>query len=487
MTRNDAPHCKKLVLDAGPLLSLSPLRGLAETYVTVPQVLAELKDSRAREHFERLGLLSGVKVEVRSPDAASLAYVIQWAKKTGDYSVLSHPDLCVLALTYLLKEEEKNQTQKEKGGAATAPTSAEADSDAIVENAVDPTTQTATVEVEDLADQMEEATLQDGAEQENLEQENLESEHQKEDIPVHVDETAQNEESMEPLEPLDVEITPLASEQTEQPISSSTAANRTSPTPLYDDPSDEDDGEGEWITPHNVGLHKSRALDLLPQDGTDRKGKKVMIIGSGCMTADFAMQNVLLQMGLNLVGLEGQRIERIKSWVLRCHACFKICKDNSKKFCPSCGNPTLLRASVTVSAPGAAANSPVMQVHLKPNFQYKTRGTKYSIPAPKAGSAKTGAGTGLILREDQVEYMRAKKRADGKREREEERLMKGIMGRGVDSRGGVSSWMDPDWVPEIISVGSGGRGRTSHNSKMDGDMPQIGYGRKNPNEKRRKK
>lgn len=68
------PQCKNLVLDAGPLLSLSPLRGLAETYFTVPQVLSELKDNRAREHFERLGLMSGVKVEVRSPSAASLAY-----------------------------------------------------------------------------------------------------------------------------------------------------------------------------------------------------------------------------------------------------------------------------------------------------------------------------------------------------------------------------------------------------------------------------
>jgi RNA-binding protein NOB1 len=306
------------------------------------------------------------------------------------------------------------------------------------------------------------------------------------------------------LEPLDVEITPTTIQESEHPPEASTSVDRSSPTPLYDDPSDEDDGEGEWITPSNVALHKSRALDLLPEDGTQSKGKQV-IIGSGCMTADFAMQNVLLQMGLNLVGLEGKRIERVKSWVLRCHACFKyvflsvetltgcpdyafprICKDQSKKFCPSCGNPTLLRASVTVSAPGAAANTPVMQVHLKPNFQYKTRGTKYSIPAPKAGSAKTGPGTGLILREDQIEYMRAKKRADGKREREEEKLMKGILGRGVDNRGGVSSWMDPDWVPEIISVGSGGKGRTSRNSRMDGDLPQIGYGRKNPNEKRRK-
>ena len=68
------PTCKHLVLDAGPLLSLSPLRGLAETYYTVPQVLDELKDKRAREHFERLGLSAGVRIEVRGPDAAALAH-----------------------------------------------------------------------------------------------------------------------------------------------------------------------------------------------------------------------------------------------------------------------------------------------------------------------------------------------------------------------------------------------------------------------------
>lgn len=68
------PACKHLVLDAGPLLSLSPLRGLAEIYYTVPQVLNELKDKRAREHFERLGLSAGVKIEVQSPDAKSLTH-----------------------------------------------------------------------------------------------------------------------------------------------------------------------------------------------------------------------------------------------------------------------------------------------------------------------------------------------------------------------------------------------------------------------------
>lgn len=66
-------RCTTLILDAGPLLSLSPLRGLAETYVTTPQILAELKDKRARQHFERLGLTAGVKVDVQSPNAQSLA------------------------------------------------------------------------------------------------------------------------------------------------------------------------------------------------------------------------------------------------------------------------------------------------------------------------------------------------------------------------------------------------------------------------------
>lgn len=66
-------RCKKLVLDAGPLLSLSPLRGLAETFVTVPQVLAELKDRKAREHLEKLASNYGIKIEVMSPDPVSLA------------------------------------------------------------------------------------------------------------------------------------------------------------------------------------------------------------------------------------------------------------------------------------------------------------------------------------------------------------------------------------------------------------------------------
>ncbi|KAG6880159.1 hypothetical protein C0992_004611 [Termitomyces sp. T32_za158] len=466
------PRCRNLVLDAGPLLSLSPLRGLAETYITVPQVLAELKDKRARDHFEQLGLLSGVQVKVQSPDSTSLAHTIQWAKKTGDYSVLSHADLCVLALTYALHEEAKKIQQQ----------NVEASSEAS-RNSTEPEKNLEASAVEEISSILEDLPLEDQAEtvEEGSSGAKVEDTAERdvtEQPPVEAEEEA--------LEPLDVELQAI---EKDRPAASPPQAlpSKNSSEPIFDDPSDPDDGEGEWITPSNVAFHKSRALDLLPSSGP--KGKKKAddkMIDTGCMTADFAMQNVLLQMGLNLVGTEGKRIEKVKSWVLRCHACFKICKDNSKKFCPSCGNPSLLRASVTVSAPGASSDAPVMQVHLKPNFQYKIRGTKYSIPAPKAGSAKGGTGDNIILREDQPEYMRAKKKVDGKREREEAKMLKGILGRGPEGATGVGSWMDPDWIPEILSVGAGGKGRTIKSGGMDGDLPQIGYGKRNPNAARRK-
>lgn len=131
-----------------------------------------------------------------------------------------------------------------------------------------------------------------------------------------------NEIQEEPLEPLEVELKPIE-DDAPRPQPADNVPTRDPSEPIYDDPSDSDDGEGEWITPGNVSLHKSRALDLLPDAGAKGKRKADQVIDAGCMTADFAMQNVLLQMGLNLVGVEGKRIEKVKSWVLRCHACFK--------------------------------------------------------------------------------------------------------------------------------------------------------------------
>jgi len=81
------------------------------------------------------------------------------------------------------------------------------------------------------------------------------------------------------------------------------------------------DSEGDWITPANVSSHRNHDLGLLPADGTSFAPNTP--IGAACMTGDFAVQNVLLGMGMGLVGEGGKRISKVRNWVLRCHACFK--------------------------------------------------------------------------------------------------------------------------------------------------------------------
>ena len=66
------PRIKHLILDAGPLLSLTPLRHLASHFYTTPAVLQELRDPKAREYYQNLGL-SGVDVQVVQPGGEAMA------------------------------------------------------------------------------------------------------------------------------------------------------------------------------------------------------------------------------------------------------------------------------------------------------------------------------------------------------------------------------------------------------------------------------
>ncbi|EJD53961.1 hypothetical protein AURDEDRAFT_180333 [Auricularia subglabra TFB-10046 SS5] len=428
------PAVIDLVLDAGPLLSQTPLRGVAEHYYTVPHVISEIQDKSAREYLERLGLVAGINIQTRNPDTASLLKVIACAKKSGDYAVLSQTDLAVLALTLSLHEKAVAAAAKVEADATATPeevstTATTSESTAPAE----PTPSTQEESVQAVAEAPEAAQLND---------ENATT--AEEQQPDNIEEVTDSEDSEED-----------------------------------DEEEDDDDGEGEWITPDNVARHKSRALDLIPEANSGEAPKTVLV---GCMTADYAMQNVLLHLGLNLLDVEGRRISTVKTWVLRCHACFKLCKDSSKKFCPTCGNATLLRTSITTKAPETPGGAPVVQVHLKRNFQYRNRGSKYSIPAPKPGSSKKGSGEGLILREDQQEWQRAVRRDKVRQEKDERRMLRALKnqedGHGVK----VGAWNDPDWVPEMLVVGAGGKGR----SMRDG-LPAIGHGRKNPNERRKKR
>jgi hypothetical protein len=58
---------------------------------------------------------------------------------------------------------------------------------------------------------------------------------------------------------------------------------------------------------------------------------------TACVTTDFSMQNVLMQMGLNVVSVDGMLVRAAKQWVLRCMACFKVHYEMDRLFCSKCG------------------------------------------------------------------------------------------------------------------------------------------------------
>ncbi|OCF34817.1 RNA-binding protein NOB1 [Kwoniella heveanensis CBS 569] len=434
---SSATTIQHLILDAGPLLSLTPLRHLATSFHTTPLVFAELRDPKAREHWERLGL-AGVDVRVEPPSAEAMARVTEFAKKTGDFAVLSQTDLSVAALTYQYEaalngvegiRTEPGQRIKKKSTQENAPQQPSEEVDGEVETQAQE--EMNAVDVEEVTRSIDQVLL-DGASQAS-----------------DPDPTSATDE---------VDAAPSHSET----LQKSPAEGPQSHLPP--DIDNESDG-GEWITPSNLTTHRSRDLGLITPNGSNQAEPPAV----ACMTGDFAVQNILLGMGLGLVGEGGKKITKVKSFVLRCHACFKICKDSSKRFCPSCGNATLLRTTVSTDS-----KTGQQSVHLKKNFQYHTRGTKYSIPDPKMGRAKgqQKGGSGLILREDQMEWSDAVRHQDRQRVKEEKRAAKGAL----------EGWNDPDWLPEIITVGMSGKGRSGGQG-----MPTIGHGRKNPNQARRKR
>lgn len=93
-----------LVLDTAPLLTIaySQLKSFNAThYYTVPLAREEVKDETARGALE----IWGSELRIRQPLAKSIQEVTSFAKKTGDYAVLSIADIHVLALTYELECE----------------------------------------------------------------------------------------------------------------------------------------------------------------------------------------------------------------------------------------------------------------------------------------------------------------------------------------------------------------------------------------------
>lgn len=411
-----------VVLDTGAIIKNEPpvstLLNQAETLVTVPAIISEIKDAATRSRVE-----TTLKpfLTIRSPGPASVKFVTDFARKTGDLAVLSKPDIQIIALTYEIECERNGgdwrlrRAPGQKGVNGAPPmreeTKGKGEAAELAEATSDPVAVT---------------TTGDSAVQSNATE--------------VVPESATGEADFVSQLTEDVQATSLDNKPEDQASEPVTADIQSD---------SESDGEG-WITPSN--LKKKQAEDAAGSTAQTPEPKTMQV---GVLTSDFAMQNVILQINLNLLSPTMSRIKQLKTYVLRCHACFNVSKDLSKQFCPRCGQPSLTRVSCSTDANGQ------FKLHLKKNMQWNNRGNRFSVPKPVHGSAngrsqgggKQGWGNDLMLAEDQKEYQRAATQEKRQKKR---------------------SLMDEDYLPSILT---GDRNRT-------GGRPRVGAGR-NVNSRKR--
>lgn len=353
------------VIDANAIIQRDGLLNLKREFdriVTIPQVLAEIRDGSSRRALSALPF----SIETQEPTDESMQAVVSFARETGDLHALSTVDMGLIALARSIEVEYYGSDHLR-----TRPAPPKALRKPVIDEKNLPGWG---------------VSGGDWAEIDKI-----------------------NEEEEAAAKAL------ILGEQEENESHISTKVQMLS-LDMPDDQRESADGEdeqGEWETAYkNKG--KTRKMkkkerrrqereeeeECLPEvahgevEHLEEEEEEVAEHPAGesnviSMTADFAMQNVILQMGLRLAAPDGKKIDSVTRWVLRCSACHQVTKEVGRLFCPRCGNATLDKVKVTISPDGSEQYG-VRKKHI-------LRGTRYSLPKPKGGRNRDP-----ILREDQL-------------------------------------------------------------------------------------
>ncbi|XP_022181778.1 RNA-binding protein NOB1 [Myzus persicae] len=140
------------------------------------------------------------------------------------------------------------------------------------------------------------------------------------------------------------------------------------PDRLSDDVSELEIDDG-WITEDNI-------KDINKNNGDDLTEEKAKV---GCITTDYAVQNVLKQIGLSVIALDGRVIKEVRTYIRRCYGCFTLTSNMTRLFCPKCGNKSLKRVAVYLDEDGK------QRVYINGKRPLSIKGKKYSLPKPQGG------------------------------------------------------------------------------------------------------
>jgi len=241
------------------------LERIASEFYTVNEVFDEVRDRQARLTLQTFPF----EIKVRQPHPSAIKAVVDFSKKTGDFYGLSNTDIKILALTLTLEREvngiEHIRTEPLLQASKKSEPSSQSDNSSIASN-------------EETKEELNE----------HKDEEEVEEEQQEE-------EEEQEQEQQKEEEKVD---NPLTQQSPQQPTSSRR----------------DDDDEGGWITPENIKQVKLK---------TQGEFETLEHVKVGCITTDFSMQNVLLQIGLNLISIDGMKIKKLKQWILKCQTCSK--------------------------------------------------------------------------------------------------------------------------------------------------------------------
>ncbi|KAI5961599.1 nob1 [Candida pseudojiufengensis] len=442
-------HIETVILDAGPLITqpAATLQQYANKYFTTPGVFSELKDETVRQQLT----IWGSALEIKQPKQEYIDKVITFAKLTGDYSVLSVNDIHIIALAYefeiinggILRSfpgeklgNEDNDLNKDQ-----SPVNKNDDGFSVVRK----------------------GRKRGGKRQ--REKREAELKKLQEEAEKNQEQDEVNEVQDQSDEITQVEVREEKPEVDGEKDAESSAITTPEQSEVNEEFNESDD-DGEWITPENLQEEIIKDQHETIQDTTN-SGPTIKV---ALATGDFACQNVAMQLGIKLLNtMSGKQIKRVRNYMYRCHACFRLTPINKdgkpKHFCPKCGGDTLIRCAVSVDNKTGKTIP-----HLKQNFQWIKRGEKYSLPSPLSKNQQKLQGKGgyqhniqnrhksqqnpLILREDQKEYQQALKNDDWERRQNEKLLQNWIGGGSADNY--VSPFGTVNTIrPSGVRVGKG--------------------------------
>ncbi|XP_011617989.1 RNA-binding protein NOB1 isoform X1 [Takifugu rubripes] len=390
-----------VVADAAAFLRKAPLQDIGKNIYTLKDVVDEIRDKPTRRSLSFLPY----QLNFKEPHPEHIRKVTEFSKKTGDYPSLSATDIKVLALTYQLElENVGSQHLKTEPAVKVDIWTVQRHPETPVnvagfhfpsKKSVEPVTRSGQTQKEIHADEFssflfwrdplpkldsELLSLLDSVEDLNS---TKQEKHPESSTGMAASSDADQFSTFlfwrEPLPSIDDDLLEIVLPKVDGvPTSEGQSdTNAQLDRPEGEDKEnqpesegDEDDDGGGWITPSNIGQVKMDSTDwTAPAD-----------VKVGCVTTDFAMQNVLIQIGLHVLSLNGMLIKQARNYILRCHACFKTTTNMNKVFCPHCGNQTLKKVAVTLNEDGS------IKMHFSKNPKVlNSRGLKHSLPLPHGG------------------------------------------------------------------------------------------------------